>query len=60
MLTNELDKRNLLFNILDALFEMEFLLGDREPEVKKKIRLLTQLIITNENNKEEYPCNGHK
>jgi hypothetical protein len=41
------DNRNLLFNILDTLSEIEYLLGGREPEAQEKIRLLTQRIIIN-------------
>ena len=49
MLTNK-TKADSLFNILDALFEIEFLLGNREYELsKEKTRLLIQRIITNEN-----------
>ena len=38
---------NLLFDILDTLSEVECLLGDREPEVKEKLRQMNQRIIHN-------------
>jgi hypothetical protein len=50
--------KNLLFDILDALSEIEFLLGDREPEVKEKLRQVNQRIIHNarsEEDKGHYP-----
>ena len=39
--------KNLLFDILDTLSEIEFLLGDREPEAKEKLRQVNQRIIHN-------------
>ena len=49
---------NLLFDILDTLSEVECLLGDREPEVKEKLRQMNQRIIHNardEGDKYPYP-----
>ena len=50
--------KNLLFDILDALSEIEFLLEDREPEAKEKLRQVNQRIIHNarsEEDKGHYP-----
>jgi len=44
---------NLLFDILDTLSEVECLLGDREPEVKEKLRQMNQRIIHNARSEEE-------
>ena len=47
---------NLLFDILDTLSEVECLLGDREPEVKEKLRQMNQRIIHNARDEgDKYP-----
>tara|TARA_R100001377_G_C3138391_1_gene91799 strand:- start:178 stop:360 length:183 start_codon:yes stop_codon:yes gene_type:complete len=47
--------RNLLFDILDALSEIEVLLGDGNPEVKEKLRQINQRIIHNARDEEDQP-----
>ena len=51
--------RNLLFDILDALSEIEVLLGDGNPEVKEKLRQINQRIIHNARDEEDQPSSSY-